>query len=74
MISIELIFPLKDKRLCARVDESISVGDFKKKICSIYGINNSSIYMLSCPENVSDEMSLSEIGMCNGSGVMIEDG
>ena len=74
MISIELIFPTKEKRLCARVDETISLGDFKKNLCKNLGINNDCIYIISCPENVSDDMSLSRIGMCNGSGVIIDDG
>ena len=74
MISIELIFPVKEKRLCARVDESISVGDFKKNLSSEFGINSECIYIVSCPENVSDGMTLSQIGMCNGSGVIIDDG
>ena len=74
MISIELIFPIKEKRLCARVDETISVGDFKKNLCRNFGINNDCIHIISCPEKVSDDMKLSQIGMCNGSGVIIDDG
>ena len=63
MISIELIFPLKDKRLCVRVDESISIGEFRSKLCKFFNVKNEGIFMLTIPESVSDDISLSEAGM-----------
>ena len=72
MISIELIFPLKDKRLCARVDETMSVADLKKNLCRIFGIKNDCILIPNLPERGQDDMCLKDAGMHNGSGVIIE--
>lgn len=73
MISIELIFPLQDKRLCARVNESIRIGDFRKKILSSLGIKNGRIFIMGTNKNITDDMTLSEAGLHSGSGVIIED-
>ncbi len=73
MISLELIFPVQDKRVCMRVKKSMSVGDLKKFLRDNFKINNDCIYLLTPKENISDEMTLSEAGMCTGSGVIISD-
>ena len=72
MISIELIFPIQDKRLCARVSESLSIGDYKRKILPAQGIRNGCIFMPGTNKNITDDMTLSEAGMHSGSGVIIE--
>ena len=72
MISIEVIFPLKDKRLCARVDETMSVADFKKNLRKIFGIKNGCIVIPNVPEGECEDMTLRELGMHNGSGVIID--
>ncbi len=72
MISIELIIPSQDKRFCVRADESITVGEFKKKIGEFSGNKNNRILLLTAKKKVSDEMTLSEAGLYNGSGVMIK--
>ena len=74
MISIELIFPLRDKRVCMRVEESLPVGELKSYLRKNLKINNDCIYLLTPKENVSDEMTLYEAGMRTGSGVIISDG
>ena len=74
MISIELIFPLKGKRLCMRVAETTSVGDLKKYLSTFFGVRKEDILMLTSGETISDEMSLADAGMHTGSGVLIEDG
>ena len=73
MISIELIFPLRDKRVCMRVEESLPVGELKSYLRKNLGINNDCIYLLTPKENITDDMTLSEAGMCTGSGVIISD-
>ena len=73
MISLELIFPIQDKRVCMRVKESMSIGDLKKFLRNNFRINNDCIYLLTSKEIVSDDMTLSEAGMCTGSGVIISD-
>ena len=73
MISLELIFPIQDKRVCMRVKESMTVGDLKRFLRDNYKINNNCIYILTPKENVPDEMTLSEAGLCTGSGVIISD-
>lgn len=73
MISIELIFPTVGKRLCMRVGETTSVGEFKRYLRNFFNINNSCIFMLTPVENVTDGMSLVEAGMYMGSGVIIDD-
>ena len=73
MISIELIFPMREKRVCMRVGETLSVGDFKRFLRQNYRINNDCIYLLTPKENITDDMTLSEAGMCTGSGVIISD-
>lgn len=73
MISIELIFPLKDKRLCARVDETMSIAEFKKNMSRIFGIKNDCIVIPNIPSPECGNMTLKESGLHNGSGVIIED-
>ena len=72
MISIELIFPVQDKRLCVRVSETISIGDFRRKILSYLGIKNGRVFIPQGRKNITDDMTLSEAGMHSGSGVVIE--
>ena len=72
MISIELIIPSQDKRLCIRADESITIGEFKKKIREFSGNKNKRILLLTAQEIVTDEMTLTEAGLYDGSGVVIE--
>ena len=72
MISIELIIPSQDKRLCIRADESITIGEFKKKIRDFSGNKNKRILLLTAQEIVTDEMTLTEAGLYDGSGVVIE--
>ncbi len=74
MISLELILPEENKRLCVRVRETLKVGDLKRFLRRSFGINNSSILLLTGKKNVSDDMSLTEAGMFMGSGVIIENG
>ncbi len=56
-----------------RVKKSMSVGDLKKFLRDNFKINNDCIYLRTPKENISDEMTLSEAGMCTGSGVIISD-
>ncbi len=72
MISIELVIPSQDKRFCVRADESITIGEFKKKIREFSGNKNNRIYLLTAQDIVTDDMTLTEAGLCNGSGGMIE--
>lgn len=74
MISLELILPEEDKRLCMRVRETTKVGDLKGFLRRSFGINNDSILLLTNRKNVSDDMSLTEAGMYMGSGVIVENG
>ncbi len=74
MISIELIFPLKGKRLCMRVAETTSVGELKRYLITCFGVEKEDILILASGENISDEMSLADAGMHTGSGVLIENG
>ena len=74
MISIELIFPTKGKRMCMRVVETTSVGDLKRYLTTFFGVKNEDIFILTSDENISDDMTLSEAGMYTGSGVLIENG
>ncbi len=73
MISLELVFPLKDKRLCARVDETMTIADLRKNLCRIFGIKNDCILIPNIPEEDCEDTCLKEAGMHNGSGVIIED-
>ena len=72
MISIEMIIPSQDKRFCVRADESITVGEFKKKIRDFSGNKNNRILLFTAQDLVANEMTLTEAGLCNGSGVMIK--
>ncbi len=72
MISIELIFPSKSKKLVMRVGESTSVGEFRRYLRKFFNVSNNCIFMLTPKENVTDGMSLTEAGMFMGSGVIIE--
>lgn len=74
MISIELIFPVQQKRVCVRVNETTHVGEFKRYLARFYKVKYDCILMLSNNKNVTDEMTLSEAGMFTGSGVVIDDG
>ena len=74
MISIELILPTMQKRLCMTVRESTSVGEFKKYLRRFFDIKNDCIFMLTACERITDDMSLSEAGMFTGSGVIIDNG
>ena len=72
MISIELVIPAQDRRLCVRADESMTIGDFKKKIGEFSGNKNNRILLLTAQDFVTDGMTLAEAGLCDGSGVMIK--
>ncbi len=74
MISLELILPEADKRLCIRVKETIKIRDLKSYLKRSFGINNDNILFLTHVRSVSDEMSLSEAGLYMGSGVIIKNG
>ena len=74
MISIELALIKEKKRLCARVDERMSVGDFSKEMEQIFRIKNGRILILSLKKNASDDMSICEAGLYNGCTVVIENG
>ena len=74
MISIELVIPSQDRRLCVRADESITIGEFKKKIRQFSGNKNDRILLLTAQEIVTDDMTLTQAGLYDGSGVMIEIG
>lgn len=74
MISIELAIPAQDRRLCVRADESITIGEFKKKIRQFSGNKNDRILLLTAQEIVTDDMTLTQAGLYDGSGVMIEIG
>ena len=74
MISIELIFPQKGKRLCMRVGKKTLVGDLKKYIRTFFGVGAGNIFLLTGKEDVSDDMTLEEAGMYTGSGVVIDNG
>ena len=73
MISLEIIIPSQSKRLCMRVGESISVGEFKRYLRVFFDIKNDCIFMLTSKEFVTDGMSLTDAGMYTGSGVIIDD-
>ena len=73
MISLELIFPETEKRLCMRIEETTKVGDFRKYLKEFFGANNNCILMMTSKKDVTDDMSLTEAGMCTGSGVIISD-
>ena len=72
MISMELVIPEQDRRLCVRADESMKIGEFKKKIGEFSGNKNNRILLFTAQDPVTDEMTLTEAGLCNGSGVMIK--
>ncbi len=72
MISLELVIPAQDRKLCVRVDESMTIGEFKKKIRDFSGNKNNRILLFTAQDLVANEMTLTEAGLCNGSGVMIK--
>ena len=74
MISLELVFPEREKRMYVRVDESMKIGEFKKKIRMYFSKNNCRILMLSGRHDLTDGMTIREAGLRNGSGVIIEIG
>ncbi len=74
MISIELILPKEDKRLCVRVGEKMTVKEFKCFLSRFYKVKYNRILMLTSQKNVTDDMTLTEAGMHTGSGVIIDDG
>ena len=74
MISIEMVIPAQDRRLCVRVDESMKIGEFKKKIGQFSGNKNERILLLTAQDIVTDDMTLTEAGLYDGSGVMVEIG
>ena len=74
MILIEMIFSEEKKRHFAQVDETMTVGEFKKKIEKKTGINNMRIHWLPGAKNIRDDMPIYKTGMWNGSGVVIENG
>ena len=74
MISIELALVKEKKRLCARVDEKMSLGDFSEEMKERFKIKNGRILMLSLKENASDHMTVTEAGLYNGCTVVIENG
>ena len=74
MIFLELINPIKKSRCFLTVDESMTVGEFKKNLSKKMKINSTCIHMLTGMENVNDDMQIKETCMWNGSGVVIEDG
>ncbi len=74
MISIELIIPDEDKRLCVRVGEDMTVKEFKCFLSRYYNVKYDRILMLTSVNHVSDDMSLAEAGMYTGSGVIIDNG
>lgn len=73
MISLELIFPETERRLFARVDESMTIGELKKQIMIFGGKNNRGILLVSSHKNITENMTLKEAGLHNGSGVIIAD-
>lgn len=72
MISIELVFPEREKRMYVRVDESMKIGDFKTKISRFLSKNNCRILMFSGRTDLPDGVTIREAGLRNGSGVIIE--
>ena len=74
MISMELVLVKEKKRLCARVDERMSVNDFSKEMERIFKIKNGRILMLPLKKNTSGDMSIREAGLYNGCTVVIENG
>ena len=74
MILLEIIFPAEKKRLFLTTDESMTIRDFKKNLSRKLSINNKRIHLIRATKNVSDDMTIGESGMYNGSGVVIEDG
>ncbi len=74
MIFLELIIMKEKKRYFIEVDETMKVGEFKKKLLKKIKINNARIQMIPGSENVPDDIPISGAGMWNGSGVLITDG
>lgn len=74
MISIELILPKENKRLCVRVGEKMSVKEFKCFLSRFYNVKYDKILMITSEKNVTDDMTLTEAGMYTGSGVIIDNG
>ena len=66
MISIELILPKYNKRLCVRVGEKMTVKEFKCFLSRFYKVKYDNILMLTQEKN--------EAGMYTGSGVIIDNG
>lgn len=74
MISIELIIPKEDKRLCVRVAGKMKVKDFKSFLSRCYSVKTEEILMLTPVKHVTADMTLLEAGMYTGSGVIIDNG
>ena len=71
MISIEIILAEQEIRLCARAPETLRTGDFKKFLRGFFGLKNDCFFMFDGKPDVPPDMSLKEVGMHDGSGVMI---
>ncbi len=71
MISIELIIPERELRLCVRVRKRLKVGELKSFLRGFSGLDNDCFFIIDGRNNVPDDVTLSEAGIHDGSGVII---
>lgn len=74
MVSIEAIFPKEDKRYFIRVSEDLLVKDFLNHVRGIFMCPTLDIYFPGGGDFMDFGLTLKEIGVYNGMGVIIADG
>lgn len=73
MVSIEVIFPKLDKRYYLRIDEKLSCEEFRLHVRRIFESPALNIYFLGCKPVDNYGLSLKEIGVTDGTGVIVSD-
>lgn len=74
MVSIEVIFPKMDKRYYLRIDEKLTCEEFRLFVRRIFASPALDIYFLGCRPFDNYGLSLKEIGVTDGIGVIVTDG
>lgn len=74
MILIEVLVPEMNKKLYTRVCPDITIGELAGKMGRIFRMKSPAITILGINKKISEELTLDDIGIKNGAGVLVTNG
>lgn len=74
MVLIEIIIPEKNKKYFTSVNFDMTVRDLAQSIGDLFKLKSPAVLFLGMAKNIKDELTLRDIGVKNGTGVLVTDG